>query len=81
MSKGARGLSFDSDVVEHKSKYEVVAELPGVSKENINVDLLHQTLKIEVETKSEGAEYRSSERRFGKAARSFYFSKDADSAN
>ena len=78
-------LSFDCDVVEHKDKYEVVAELPGVSKEDINVDLHHQTLKIEVEKKeekkSEGAEYRSVERRFGKAARSFYLPNDADSAN
>jgi HSP20 family protein len=64
------------DVLESKDAYLVRAELPGMKKEDIKVELKDGTLTISGESKSEkpaeGVEYRHVERVATKFWRSFY---------
>jgi HSP20 family protein len=65
-----------ADVRETDNEYIIEAELPGVEKENIKVDLRDDTLTIGVErneeTKDERKDYIRRERRYGSYCRSFY---------
>lgn len=65
-----------ADVKETENEYIVEAELPGVKKENIQVDVKDNTLTIKVEQKEEINEKRENyirkERRMGTLCRSFY---------
>ena len=62
------------DVLESREAYIIRAELPGMKKEDINVELKDGTLTLSGERKSEelaqGVEYRSVERVNGKFVRS-----------
>lgn len=63
------------DVLESKDSYLIRAELPGMKKEDINVEVKDGTLVISGESKSEkpaeGVEYRHVERIAAKFYRSF----------
>jgi HSP20 family protein len=63
------------DILESKEAYLVRAELPGMKKEDINLELKEGTLTLTGERKStkpaEGVEYRTVERLNGKFVRSF----------
>jgi HSP20 family protein len=63
------------DVIEHADAYEVRAELPGVARENINVEVKENRLvlsgKKEAVVKSEEGRYRYVESRYGAFSRSF----------
>jgi HSP20 family protein len=63
------------DVLESKDAYLIHAELPGMKKEDINVEVKDGTLILSGERKSakpaEGVEYRRSERIAAKFWRSF----------
>ncbi|GAA5524912.1 18 kDa heat shock protein [Microbulbifer aestuariivivens] len=69
------------DVHETKDSYEISAELPGVSKDDINVTLEDGVLTLEAEVhreqkeKKEGRVIRQ-ERRYGKYMRSFNLGAD-----
>lgn len=69
-------------ISENEKSFSVNAELPGVKKENIYVDLSEDTLTIsgerkqEKETKEEN--YHLVESRFGKFTRSFHLPKHVD---
>lgn len=64
------------DIKENDKEYIVEAELPGVRKDEINIDLRDNRLTISVErdeeTREEKDNYIRRERRFGSMARSFY---------
>ena len=67
--------SFRVDVQDKEDAYVIEADLPGVARENIHVDLNEDVLTISAE-KAENAEekengYIMRERRTGKASRSF----------
>ena len=67
--------SFRVDVQDKGDAYVIEADLPGVARENIHVDLNEDVLTISAE-KAENAEekengYIMRERRIGKASRSF----------
>jgi len=69
------------DIKELKDHYEISAELPGVNKDDIHVDLNHGVLTLEAETKQENIEKSEGrvirqERRFGKFVRSFNLGAD-----
>jgi len=70
------------NVVENENGYIISAELPGVSKENIDIDLRENTLSIKgeknVETKDEKENYIRVESSYGKFERSFNISEDID---
>lgn len=63
------------DILESKEAYLLRAELPGMKKEDFNLELRDGTLTLTGERKSakpaEGVEYRSVERVNGKFVRSF----------
>jgi HSP20 family protein len=64
------------DILESKEAYLIRAELPGMKKEDFNLELKDSTLTLSGERKFEetanGAEYHRSERLAGKFSRSFY---------
>lgn len=66
---------FRVDIKETPEAYELKAELPGVSREQINVNVENDVLTISADIESEKKEkeenYVYSERRFGHVERSF----------
>lgn len=65
-----------ADIKENEEEYVVEAELPGVTKENINLKVTDNTLTITViqneEVNEKGENYIRRERRSGTMSRSFY---------
>lgn len=77
-SDGPRETAFSPrvDVRENDDGYEITAELPGVSKDNVNITLHNGILSIQAESRQEDKEERNGriirqERRYGKFVRSF----------
>ncbi len=70
------------NIVENEKGYTISAELPGVSKDDIDIDLKDNTLSIKgekkVETKDEKENYIRVESSYGKFERSFNVSDDID---
>ena len=68
--------SIRADIRENDNEYVVDAEIPGVDKENIKLELINDTLTISAEHKAETEEksenYLRRERRVGSFSRSFY---------
>src|SRR5690606_21282445 len=64
------------DIRENEDHYQITAELPGVSKQDLNLSLEDGVLTIEAETRQEDKEETAGkvirqERRYGKYTRSF----------
>jgi len=73
------------DVTENSNDYTVVAELPGVAKEDIDVNIDGQRLSISAERKREketrdGERLLRTERYYGKVSRSFQLAQEIDEA-
>lgn len=72
------------DIAESDQHYQLVAELPGISKDNINITVDESLLKIEASNEPDKEQSTDkvlrSERRFGKFVRSFNLGKDIDLA-
>ncbi len=70
------GNPMKADIRETEKEYILDAELPGVRKEDIKLDLRDDTLTISVEhneeTNEEKDNYIRRERKFGSFSRSFY---------
>ena len=77
MTNSAVG-KFKVDVKDKGKSYELTAELPGMSKENISLDYTNNYLTISAQRKEEKNEsddkgnYIRRERHFGNMSRSFY---------
>lgn len=75
------------DIQEDKEKYTVHAELPGVRKEDVKIDLDDGVLTLrgerKMETKEEDKNHRYTrvERQYGSFVRRFPLPKDVDQAN
>jgi HSP20 family protein len=74
---GVAGVnSMKADIKETEKEFVVEAEIPGVSKEDIKLELKDDRLTIAVEkneeTKEERDNYIRKERRYGSFSRSFY---------
>lgn len=73
------------DVLERENQYELHILMPGLSKEDIKVDLEDKKLTISAERKQEaeesGVKYHSVESFFGKFSRTFHLPKNADTEN
>ena len=69
-----------TDIKEKKDKYLVEVDLPGFSKENINLSLkngyLEISAKMEKDDKDEEEKYVRRERFYGECSRSFYVGED-----
>ena len=70
------------NIAENEDGYLLTAELPGVNKEDIDIDLKDNTLTLKGEKKAEKKEEKENyirvERSYGKFKRSFYVSDDID---
>lgn len=70
------GASMRADIRETEKEYIIDAEIPGVRKEDIKLDLRDDVLTISVEQNEQINEERDNfirkERRFGSVSRSFY---------
>lgn len=81
-SQGAKGFFTPRvDVKDAGDHYEISAELPGVPRENIHVEVQDGVLSLEAETSSEskqeaGGKVIRQERRYGKFVRTFQLGKD-----
>jgi len=73
------------DVAEHNGDYKVLAELPGVKKEDIKVNIDGDQVSITAESRTErdekdGERVLHSERTFGTVSRAFRLSQEIDEA-
>jgi HSP20 family protein len=73
------------DVAEQNGEYKVLAELPGVKKEDIKVNIDGDEVSITAESRAErdekdGERVLHSERYFGKVARAFRLNQEIDEA-
>jgi HSP20 family protein len=70
------GRDFKVDIKDNPNEYVVEAELPGIAKDQINIELKDDILTITVERKEEIQEERENyirrERKYGTLSRSFY---------
>ena len=75
-------LSMPVELHEHDNEYCVNAELPGVKKEDLDIDIdkNHLTInaKKEEEKEEKDSNYTKSEFRYGEFSRTVYFPKDID---
>jgi len=81
----ARGWNPVADIYETKDEYVFKVELPGISKEDVKVELTGDNLTIKGERKEEKEvkrdDYHRVERFSGSFARSFRLPKNADAQN
>jgi HSP20 family protein len=73
------------EVTEANGEYKVLAELPGVKKEDIHVNIDGDQVSIAAETRAEravkeGERVLHSERQFGKLSRAFRLAQEVDDA-
>jgi HSP20 family protein len=70
------GNAIKADIRENDKEYIVDAEIPGVNKEDIKLELRNDTLTISVEhkvdTEEKSENYLRRERKVGSFSRSFY---------
>jgi HSP20 family protein len=71
------------EVTEANGEYKVLAELPGVKKDDIRVDIDGDQVSITAETRAErevkeGERVLHSERHFGKVSRAFRLAQEVD---
>lgn len=75
--------AMKSDIVENEKEFQVITDLPGVTKEEIQVDFDNGVLSISVEAKTqketkEGEKVWRTERSVSKKSRSFKFDTQID---
>ncbi len=70
------------DVIENENLFEVHVAIPGIRKEDINLDISNNELKVSGERKEKKAEdgekYHMRELRYGKFSRTFRLPENAD---
>ena len=75
-------LSIPVEIQEKDNEYKVKAELPGVKKEDLDIDIDKNHIIINAKKEEEKEEntksYRKSEFRYGEFSRSVYFPMDID---
>jgi HSP20 family protein len=83
--EGGQELQMKMDVKEDDKCYTVLAEIPGVKKEDIHVSIEGNQVAISAEVKEEkevkeGEKVLRNERYYGKVARTFTLGSDVDEA-
>lgn len=78
-------LSPKVDILDDGESFVVTAELPGVSRENLDIDLRNDRLTVrgkkDVENREEGDGYVKAERSRGSFERSFFLDDKVDAEN
>ncbi len=82
-SAGSLMRAPDTDVIETEREIRVVTEMPGLKRENIEVDVENNVLTIrgekrEERTEGEQGRFHLAERRYGTFTRSFVLPRDVD---
>jgi HSP20 family protein len=82
-SNGSLMRAPETDVVETEREIRVVTEMPGLSRENIEIDVENNVLtlrgeKREERTEGEQGRYHLAERRWGTFTRSFVLPRDVE---
>lgn len=83
--EGAPEVQIKMDVKEDEKAYTVHAEIPGVNKEDISINIDGNQVAISAEVKNEkevkeGEKVLRSERYYGKVSRAFTLGQDVDEA-
>ncbi len=72
-----QGMTMPVDIEEYDNSYKVKAEVPGIKKEDIELDVTKTSLKIHAqkneEKKENNQKYRKSEFRYGMYNRTIHF--------
>lgn len=76
----------ETDVIETEREIRVVTEMPGLRRENIDIDVENNVLTIrgekrEERTEGEQGRWHLAERRYGTFSRSFVLPRDVDAEN
>lgn len=76
----------ETDVVETEREIRVITEMPGLKRENIDIDIENNVLTIrgekrEQRTEGEQGRWHLAERRYGTFTRSFVLPRDVDADN
>jgi HSP20 family protein len=76
----------ETDVMETEKEIRVVTEMPGLKRDNIEIDVENNVLTIrgekrEERTEGEQGRWHLAERRYGTFSRSFVLPRDVDSEN
>jgi HSP20 family protein len=76
----------ETDVVESEKEIRVISEMPGLTRENIEIDVENNVLTIrgekrEQRTEGEQGRWHLAERRYGTFSRSFVLPRDVDAEN
>jgi HSP20 family protein len=76
----------ETDVVETEKEIRVIAEMPGLKRDNIEIDVENNILTIrgekrEERTEGEQGRWHLAERRYGTFSRSFVLPRDVDAEN
>ncbi len=79
-----KGMAMPVDIKEFEDKYVVKVEMPGIERDDINLDLhknslcISATKAIENKDEEQNHKYHKSEFRYGKYSRTLYFPADID---
>jgi HSP20 family protein len=84
--RDAAPAQFRMDVSENDREYQVLAEMPGLKKEEISISINGNEVSVSAELKQEkdaanGGNVLRSERYFGKMQRAFSLGHEVDQAN
>ena len=75
-------MTMPVEIHDKKGEYDIRAELPGVKKEDLDIDLNENYLTIRAkkveENKQEEGSYKKSEFKYGEFSRSIYLPQDVD---
>jgi len=78
----SNGFVPSVDISETEKQFEISAQLPGMEKDDINIDLENGRLTIsgerELKKEKDGKNYHRVETQFGKFSRSFYLPDSVD---
>ena len=84
-TRAPASMKFRMDVTENEKEYRVLAELPGVKKEEISITISGNEVAVSAEVKHEkdvknGETVLRAERYYGKVQRTFALSQEVDEA-
>jgi len=82
LEKETKGLTIPVDIKEFENEYKVCVEVPGIKKENIDIELNKSYLKIsakkEEEKEEKNKKYHKTEFAYGNYSRTVYFPREID---
>ena len=77
IERKTKEISMPIDLKEYDDSYEVKAELPGINKKDVDIDIAKNHLRISVKKEEEKEEkhkkYHKSEFKYGEISRTLYF--------